>query len=339
MATQSLSQAPWLNSLHGVAVTVALLEEAGIDVNEVLSGSDISTEDLSQLQRFITPAQEQLVFANAQRLAPQAAFGITLGLRMHISVYGVLGYALLSAASFGEALRVALQYPVLLGTYFRLDQVEESGQIWIIASQYREQESLREFNIELCLGSLKVAFEDILRCNLPLKAVSLDYSDKGGLAEAYEQAFGCDVTFKSDRNGICFDSQLLDQRLPLADPVTHKEMLIHCSRQNSQYAAQRAWMERLRERLALNLKTPPGIEELARQMNCSSRSLRRHLANQGASYQQILDELRYTKAIELLQLGRMSIFQIAESLGYSETSGFRHAFLRWSGQPPSRFRR
>ena len=30
--------------------------------------------------------------------------------------------------------------------------------------------------------------------------------------------------------------------------------------------------------------------------------------------------------------------QIAYLLGYSEPSGFHHAFSRWTGLPPSRFR-
>ncbi|MNW13248.1 Urease operon transcriptional activator [compost metagenome] len=73
-------------------------------------------------------------------------------------------------------------------------------------------------------------------------------------------------------------------------------------------------------------------------MNCSSRSLRRHLAQQQTSYQQLLDELRFTRAKEMLQQGDIPIYRIAEALGFRETASLRHAFQRWSGQPPSHFR-
>lgn len=123
--------------------------------------------------------------------------------------------------------------------------------------------------------------------------------------------------------------------MPLADPVTHREMLEQCRRQNIDLAARRAWLDKVRAILAERLQDPPGLEELARRLNCSSRSLRRHLQQQRTSYQQLLDELRFARAKELLQSGDMPIYRIAEELGFSETASLRHAFQRWSGQPPS----
>lgn len=104
------------------------------------------------------------------------------------------------------------------------------------------------------------------------------------------------------------------------------------------YTARRAWLDKVRAILAERLQDPPGLEELARRLNCSSRSLRRHLQQQRTSYQQLLDELRFARAKELLQSGDMPIYRIAEELGFSETASLRHAFQRWSGQPPSHFR-
>ncbi|MEM8175938.1 helix-turn-helix domain-containing protein, partial [Morganella morganii] len=59
----------------------------------------------------------------------------------------------------------------------------------------------------------------------------------------------------------------------------------------------------------------------ARSMFC-----RRHLQQQRTSYQQLLDELRFARAKELLQSGDMPIYRIAEELGFSETASLRHAF-------------
>jgi len=73
-------------------------------------------------------------------------------------------------------------------------------------------------------------------------------------------------------------------------------------------------------------------------MNCSERTLRRHLQALGSSYQQLLDELRFERAKHLLHEARLPIHRIAEELGFSETASFRHAFLRWSGVAPSHFR-
>jgi AraC-like DNA-binding protein len=66
--------------------------------------------------------------------------------------------------------------------------------------------------------------------------------------------------------------------------------------------------------------------------------LRRHLQATGSSYQQLLDELRFERAKQLLQDEQLPIHRIAEALGFSETASFRHAFIRWSGVAPSQFR-
>ena len=73
-------------------------------------------------------------------------------------------------------------------------------------------------------------------------------------------------------------------------------------------------------------------------MHCSPRTLRRHLHELGTHYQELLDELRFERAKQLLAEDQLPIYQIAEILGFSETASFRHAFLRWSGVAPSHFR-
>ena len=40
----------------------------------------------------------------------------------------------------------------------------------------------------------------------------------------------------------------------------------------------------------------------------------------------------------LLHETEWPIYRIADTLGFSETASFRHAFVRWSGVSPSQFR-
>ncbi|MCP5854451.1 AraC family transcriptional regulator, partial [Klebsiella pneumoniae] len=81
--------------------------------------------------------------------------------------YGMLGYALLSSATLGDALRLALQYPALLGTVFRLRLIDDGQRIWLSADEYRDLPALAAFNAEFCLVSLKVICDDLLGRPLP----------------------------------------------------------------------------------------------------------------------------------------------------------------------------
>jgi AraC-like DNA-binding protein len=189
----------------------------------------------------------------------------------------------------------------------------------------------------MCLASLKLISDDLLGHPLPLSAAQFRYEEPAYSAR-YAQSFACPLHFAGARNGFAFPASWLQQPLPLADAVTHREMLERCRKQNSEFNTRQAWLQRVRQLLAAQLTAPPGLEQLAQQMHCSPRTLRRHLQELGTHYQELLDELRFERAKTLLGEQDWPICRIAEHLGFSETASFRHAFQRWSGVPPSRFR-
>jgi AraC-like DNA-binding protein len=80
-------------------------------------------------------------------------------------------------------------------------------------------------------------------------------------------------------------------------------------------------------------------ERVAREVGMSGRTMRRKLASEGSSFQQVLDECRMRQAVfEFQTKPGLSIAQIALRLGYSEHSTFTRAFHRWSGISPQAFR-
>jgi hypothetical protein len=72
------------------------------------------------------------------------ALGLLLGRRMHVSSYGLFGYTLLSSATLGDALQLALEYPALLGTYFQLSLHREGDRVWLQADGYRDLPELEQ---------------------------------------------------------------------------------------------------------------------------------------------------------------------------------------------------
>ena len=70
----------------------------------------------------------------------------------------------------------------------------------------------------------------------------------------------------------------------------------------------------------------------------SQRTLSRNLAEEGASFAEILDELRAALAKRYLRDETLPVTEIAWLLGYSEVSSLTHAFQRWTGMTPRRFR-
>jgi AraC-like DNA-binding protein len=324
-----------LTTLNAVSLVLATFQDQGLANDILLAGSGIGLADLRHADTRITTCQEMRVCANA--VALREDIGLDLGQRMHVSCYGLLGYALLTSATLGDALRLALRYPALLGTLFELRLVEDGQQVWLTAGDYRENPALAAFNVEFCLVSMKVICDDLLGRALPLREARFDYAAPDYHAR-YAERFDCPVQFEAVFNGFAFDLEWLQQPLLLADPITHRAMAERCRKQNSEFTGRQAWLSRVRQLLAEQLHAAPGLDGLAAQMNCSPRTLRRHLQALGCSYQQMLDELRFEQAKQWLAEDQLPIYRIAERLGFSETASFRHAFVRWSGVAPKRFR-
>jgi AraC-like DNA-binding protein len=325
-----------LTTLNAVSLVLDTFKAQGLPSDTLLAGSGICAADLARADTRITTNQEMQVCANA--VALKRDIGLELGRRMHVSSYGLLGYALLTSATFGDALRLAMRYPALLGTLFELSLEEDNERVWFVAADYRENPALAVFNAEFCLVSLKVICDDLLGHALPLLAARFEHAAPDYQVNYAEHFNNCPLHFGTRNNAFAFDRRWLDQPLPLADAITHQAMAERCRKQNTEFTGRQAWLGRIRQLLRAQLHAAPGLEGLAEQMNCSARTLRRHLKDLGCSYQELLDELRFEQAKLLLCEDQMPIYRIAEALGFSETASFRHAFMRWSGVTPSQFR-
>ncbi|MDP3814245.1 AraC family transcriptional regulator [Pseudomonas sp.] len=324
-----------LTTLHVVSLILEAFAAQPELTEQLLAGSGIAAADLGCVDTRITRTQELQVCANALHL--RSDLGLELGRRMHVSAYGMVGYAALSSATFGDAWQLLLHYPALLGTYFKMDLQIEGELAWVSASDYQHAPALQVFNLEMCLASLKLTCDDLLGRPLELSGAQFSYAEPA-YSNRYLLSFTCPLQFNAPRNAFAFPADWLQRRLPLADPVTHNEMLARCRKQNAEFTTRQTWLSRVRQLLAEQLSAPPGLELLAQQLHCSPRTLRRHLQELGTHYQELLDELRFEQAKNLLSQEDWPICRIAEHLGFSETASFRHAFQRWSGVPPSRFR-
>jgi AraC-like DNA-binding protein len=78
---------------------------------------------------------------------------------------------------------------------------------------------------------------------------------------------------------------------------------------------------------------------IAKALAMSTRTLARRLAVQKTTYEEVVDQLRCSLALQYLKDPGMSLSQIAWQLGYEQSTSFNHAFRRWTGRSPSEVRK
>ena len=81
------------------------------------------------------------------------------------------------------------------------------------------------------------------------------------------------------------------------------------------------------------------LDEVARRLHLSPRTLHRRLAEEGTSFRAIKDALRRDLALARVEKTRDRVADIAADLGYSEPSAFFRAFQSWTGESPTTHRR
>jgi AraC-like DNA-binding protein len=80
------------------------------------------------------------------------------------------------------------------------------------------------------------------------------------------------------------------------------------------------------------------MKAIAERLGMSERSLRRHLASEGASFPNLRMEALSARARQLLSEPEIPVKEIAFSLGFSETTAFHRAFKTWTRMTPAAFR-
>jgi len=77
---------------------------------------------------------------------------------------------------------------------------------------------------------------------------------------------------------------------------------------------------------------------VARELGLSDRTLQRRIIDDGATFRQLLLEVRQELAHEYLNRPEMDVTEVAFLLGYEDSNSFYRAFRTWEGTTPSQLR-
>ncbi|MBX3619886.1 MAG: AraC family transcriptional regulator [Rhizobacter sp.] len=329
-----------LHRPYKIAVLVEALAAAGVAAEAVLADSGLAAPALRDAATRVSVRQLLTVHANAQRLATDPGLALRTGARIRITHFGLYGYALLASSTPREAIDFAIKYRALasplIGLAFGLDGDEAVWSFDDVLGLGTGSELFR-FVVELQLGTQLSLHRDLLGAALSPRRVRVAHAAPPHAA-LYGELLGCPVEFGAGVNELRFDARWLDQPLAFANPITAAVVQETCDQLLAEMRGAAGLAARLGELLLQQPGHFPDIETASAQLQMNSRTLRRRLASEGTSYQQVLDDVRRQLAIDCLQHTRMSVDDIASSLGFSDAANFRHAFKRWTGRTTGAYR-
>lgn len=192
--------------------------------------------------------------------------------------------------------------------------------------------------VECILGSLLSFFRELFP-NIKLDAnVSVNYSAQQTVS-IYKKLTWVTWSFNQNKNALIFPKEVLDLSLPTYDGNLKELLINQCASEILSLPKAKSLSEEVRLVLKSNLASPPVVDDIARHFGLNERTLKRKLQLEGASYRDILIELRVAKAKQLLVETEMSVDNIAHQLGYSSPNTFKRLFKKWTNITPGSIRK
>ena len=327
-----------LRTINNVAVFVRFAIDRGIDPEKILAGSGIHVGELDDPHRIITTAQELRIGRTLARLAPEPLVGFDLGTHHHLISKGKLGMAAMCCETAREALQMVVDNMDLVSSYFQYDIKAEGKHGRVRMKALVNDDYFHRSLFETEMVSLYTICAMLMDDKDIFKEMHIAYPAPA-YGSRYARYFRCPVRFDAPEHLIFFDPAGLDKRLRHANPLTRKMLEEECRKLSNRLNTDVTVKDKIHHELTFSGRDYPTFAQLSQRINMPERTVRRRLAQEGTSYRKIVCEIRMQRAMELLSQSELSMEQIAEELGYSETAGFYHAFESWTGSAPATYRR
>ncbi|MGH7272422.1 MAG: AraC family transcriptional regulator ligand-binding domain-containing protein, partial [Polyangiaceae bacterium] len=315
-----------------------LVERWSVPAAELLGGMGLTVEALGDPLCRVDLETMSWLLERARTLTGEPGLGYYLGLHKRVSIYGYLGFVAASSASLRDALAMAIEFAPVFSTAIGLELREEGG----VASLCFEERADLGRARDIILISMMFGMGTVGRAltgGEPVIAadVAMDFT----FAEPeYQPRFSNLVPgarFGQASNRVIFDSAALDRSIVTADREALKLARALCDRELFALDAGAGLPDRVRGELWSDAGGLRSLQEVAKRLAVSSRTLKRRLAASDVSFSELVERDRRERAIILLR-SSLSIDQVAERLEYSRAATFVRAFHRWMGTTPAVYR-
>ena len=318
----------------------SVAQERGIDRERLLQRANLSAEVLDDPAGRVSLVDTWRLIAAAVDLTDDPSLGFETGLKLPLTAHGSLGYALMCAPTPRESIQVLEQFWHLRGRGVIMTSSISTDELFFeLTPEWHIPEALRNALFASILTSICRGMQFVLP-EAPAEPVIWWQGESSPCYQALKNQLP-EVRFAMPCSAVVIhgDPQWLDRPQPSANPEAYEQALAQCQRESALMEGAESAVQQTRMALIASNDGYPSPEDVAARLHMTTRTLRRHLQEEGQSYQSLLEEARRRDSARLLDSGELEVRRIAEWLGYSDPANFTRAFKSWTGQTPSEWRK
>ncbi len=308
---------------------------------QLVVGTGLTVERLISRDEPITVRQNLACMRNApsQRRDAHHRWAEVFAEHFH----GPLTAAWLTAPSLGDGVDAFVRFMPDRVPYLAFQALERAGRYIVDVRPLLDLDDLSAMLIEMPLLVL-TRYVQTMRAGVASDLIVEATHGPVVAQDRYRARFRCEFRFERPRNLVSFPRAWRATPNPGYDAVIWGTAIRRCEETSVATGGAAIVTVVIRElhdamEHAWGRRTPPTLEDMARHLNLSVRSLNRRLSAAQVSYQHLVDDVRKERARSLLADGRKSLDAIAIELGYQNAASFVRAYKRWFGTTPGVARR
>ncbi|GAB5439476.1 helix-turn-helix domain-containing protein [Falsiruegeria mediterranea] len=319
---------------------VETLEQSGTNgetVDKVLKNSGLTRKDLAPTAKSFSYKKEVLFVREASEALRDLTFGARAGLTWKVS-NSLTGYiskyskdlraAIENTARFHEIIDPAVQYDLRISGNFAAFEVR-----WKDAS-YAKFHRHTEFLMFAVLSRMRAISQSSF---YPIE-IRFQHEVRRSAGD-FQKLAGFPVIFGAETLEMILPLAVLDLPIPTYDLRLREHLTEYGERLLSEQGRVKQTLRSKIEGI-LTSALPARMltsDEVAASVGMSARTFARRLNEEGTSFRDVVDELRFDLSKTFMK-DDMSLSEIAFALGYADQAAFSTAFKRWTGVSPSSFR-
>ena len=331
MQTQSGLRAIYI---HQIA---ELLEARGIDPVSLLKQCGIDSASLLASDARVPLVKASDFAMRAMAAARDPSLGLALAEELRLPLHGPLGVAAMSSRTLGEALDIMTRYLALCAPLLTIRCVHEGDEAVMRFTMTIDLGPLTGFVLDAIMVGCLLMGEQLI--GGPLPGVKL--CRRGQMPDYFRQRYQqapIDIRFQQPADEIRMPLSALASPVRFSDDLAARISREQCEQALRRLSEDASMATRVRRVIETAHPFPPRLQDVAGTLFVSERTLKRRLQDENTSYQVLVDEIRYQRAIDLLRETRLDLARIADALGYADPANFTRAFKRWSGVSPRSYR-
>jgi AraC-like DNA-binding protein len=313
------------------------LREHQVSVPDVLRRAGLPAGFFQQEKIYATTAELFAFWRAIGETSQDPGIGLKLGIEPRFERYQATAIAAVCSHSFRDALQ-------RIGRYKRLTCPEEirvrtsgndEASVEFLYTQAEEVQP--DVMVDLVLSwILAIGRRGTDGQITPLR---LELIRPAQHRELLESHFGCRVRFKASRNALVFRNSDLDRPF-----VTHNEEILKAigTQLETELKERNASIgvgDQVKHTLKRSLAGKrPTLQQVARELCMSARTLQRRLTDADVSFQQLVEDTRRELARHYLKHSTVELNEAAFLLGYEDSNSFFRAFHGWEGTTPGEWR-